>query len=154
MKYIGVPAVSTMNEETSFSDQTLVPLPVSSQAGSTWQFVVFDSPQTAMTERNRRQVRSHVMRRHHRRSRDLNVRGLRPLRENEVELQWSAQDTVEPLQDKTDDTEGYWPHIPTEFHSFTANLGTGRSDPFFLSSIRMGRREHELYDHREFHNFI
>jgi hypothetical protein len=141
-----------MNKETSLSDQTLVPLPVSSQAGSTWQFIVFDSPQTAMTEQNRQQVRSHVMRRHHRRSRVLNVRGLRPLRENEVELQWCAQNTAEALPTRTNDTEGYRLDISNEFHSFTMNLGSGRSDPFFRSSITMGHREHELYDHRKFHN--
>jgi hypothetical protein len=89
------------------------------------------------------------MRQHHQQSRDLNARGLRRLRENEVELRWSAQNTKEALHAKEDDSKGYWQDIATAFHSFPTSLGSGRSDPFFRSPFKMGRREHELYDHRE-----
>jgi hypothetical protein len=148
-----------MDRKSSSSNQTLSPSSTSPQPDVAWQFVVFSNPHSAMTERNRQRVRSHAMRHYHRQTRDSRVRGIRPLREDEVELdvspllQRSVQNTTQASHTKTDDTEGCRPDIEVVSQSLTTNLGSGRSDPFFQYPIRMGRREHELYDHRELHRF-
>jgi hypothetical protein len=58
----------------------------STQRTDTWQFVVINHPHAARSEQSRRRVRSHAMRYYHQQSRDLMTRGIRPLRQRELEL--------------------------------------------------------------------
>jgi hypothetical protein len=88
------------------------------------------------------------------------TRGTRTLRENEFEidvsplLQQPIQNTVYPSYSETDNTQEQWSNAKVPSPRSFGNLGSGRSDPFFQYPIRMGRRENELYDHRECHHLV
>jgi len=98
------------------------------------------------------------MRHVHQQSRDLRVKGKRPMRTNEIELdispllRQSGQD-VRNAMGTTDGNEttaaGALIHLEKITPSPLTILGATRMDPFFQSPIRMGLREYELYDHRE-----
>jgi hypothetical protein len=73
------------NEVDSSSNQNLES-PQSPHRTEVWQFVVNNDPQAAKSEQSRRRVRSHAMRHYHQRVRSLVTRGIRPLRQRELEL--------------------------------------------------------------------
>ena len=142
------------------SNQTSSTSSSSQPRNSAWQFLVFSNPHAAKTNENRQRVRSHATRHYHRRTRDSMAQGIRRLREDEFELDVSPllqrpiENAVHSLYAETDDAEERWPNTEISSPEPFADLGSGRSDPFFQYPIRMGCRENELYDHRKCYCFF
>jgi hypothetical protein len=116
-----------------------------SQRERSLEFITFTNPEMVRTATARRRVRSLAMREVHRRP------ASERRRRNEIELDISSL----PLRATTDTqthatTEQSMALFETAVSSTLPNaLSASRLDPFFQYPITMGRRERELYDHRQ-----
>ena len=138
-------------ERSHCSNQQRIP----TQSNAQLEFITYNNPHMATAISNRQRVRSQAMRHVHRQSRASRASGIRGVRRNEIELdispllQGPARNPGQALETEQSETDRARPGVGEISQSPVTFLSVSRTDPFFQYPIRMGHREHELYNHRE-----